>query len=198
MIKTKWQSVTCFIKLHYYKYRHIRLKIIVGSAGTKFNGWINTDINILDITSFSDWQKFFKNSEISNILAEHVWEHLTKEESKIALDNCFKFLKKDGRLRIAVPDGNFPDKDYINHVKPGGHGAGSDDHKILYTHATLCKELENAGFMVQLVEYFDENGRFLKNKWSAEEGFIHRSFEFDKRNENELKYTSLIIDGIKK
>ena len=68
----------------------------------------------------------------------------------------------------------------------------------MYTYTTLRKQLEDAGFIVQLVEYFDENGRFLKNKWSAEEGFIHRSFDFDKRNKNELKYTSLIMDGIKK
>lgn len=198
MIKTKWQYLKLLFKLHYYQYNNKKLKIIVGGAGTKFNGWINTDINILDITSSSNWQQLFKTNDLSNILAEHVWEHLTKDESKKALDNCFKFLKKGGRLRIAVPDGYFPDKDYINYVKPGGHGPGSDDHKILYTYVKLSNELEGAGFSIQLVEYFDESGRFWKNKWSVEEGFIHRSFDFDKRNKKEVKYTSLIIDGIKK
>lgn len=198
MLKTKLHDAVFRVKLRYYFYKYNKIKLVVGGAGTKFNGWITTDIDILDITSSNNWNKFFKINTVSNILAEHVWEHLTKEESKKALANCFKFLKMGGRLRIAVPDGNFPDKHYIDYVKPGGYGAGSDDHKILYNYETLGDELERSGFIIQLVEWFDENGRFFKNQWSTEEGFIHRSFEFDERNKNELKYTSLIIDGVKK
>lgn len=198
MIKTKWQYVNFIVYLHYFKKKNIPLKLNIGAGGTKISGWLSTDINTLEITSAHNWELFFESNEISNILAEHVWEHLTKGESKKALDNCFKFLKKGGRLRIAVPDGNFPDKNYINYVQPDGCGPGSKDHKILYTYTSLRDELEDAGFEVQLIEYFDENGFFVKNEWSAEEGFVHRSFEFDKRNKKELKYTSLIVDGIKK
>lgn len=198
MIKTKWRHLIFWFKLNYYRISNKNLRLVVGGAGTKFNGWIDSDIDILDIASLKNWQSLFKVGEISNIVAEHVWEHLTEEESKKALNNCFKFLKTGGRLRIAVPDGYFPDKNYIDYVKPGGYGAGSDDHKRLYTYITLSTELAEAGFKIQLVEYFDENGHFFKNKWSKEEGFIHRSFEFDKRNKTELKYTSLIIDGMKK
>lgn len=197
-LKHNLRHTIFLITFNHAKLKKKNIKLIVGGAGTIVRGWLNTDGNTLDITSVDDWSKYFEVNGISNILAEHVWEHLTEDDSKKALDNCFKFLKKGGRLRIAVPDGNFPDKEYIDFVKPGGTGIGSDDHKLLYTHETLRKRLEESGFVVEMVEYFDDSGHFLRNKWSVEDGFIHRSFEFDKRNKNELKYTSLILDGIKK
>ena len=68
------------------------------------------------------------------ILAEHVWEHLDCFAAIVAAQNCFKYLKPGGYIRVAVPDGWHPDKDYIDYVKPGGWGAGSDDHHVLYTY----------------------------------------------------------------
>lgn len=198
MLKTKLQDAIFRVKLLYCFYKYKNTKFSGDCAGTKFNGWINTDIDILDITSLGNSNKLFKIDSISNILAEHVWEHLTKEESKKALDNCFRFLNKKGRLRIAVSDNHLSDKDYIDYVKPSGYGVGSDDHKVLYTYTTFSDELENSGFMVQLVEYFNESICFFKKKWFAEEGFVLRIFEFNERNKNELKYTSLILDGVKK
>ncbi|WP_135606162.1 hypothetical protein [Methanococcoides sp. NM1] len=65
-----------------------------------------------------------------------------KRGIKKALDNCFKFLKKGGRLRIVFLDENFPDKDYINYIKPEVHGAILDDHKILYTIQHLVMNLQ--------------------------------------------------------
>ena len=131
-------------------------------------------------------------------MAEHVWEHLIIEDAKIGLENCYKYLKKGGRFRIAVPDGFHPDPDYINYVKPGGHGAGADDHKVLYNYKSFGKCLEESGFRVNLLEYFDEQGNFHYQEWDPEDGMIKRSKRFDKRNKDgKLNYTSLIIDGIK-
>ena len=73
-----------------------------------------------------------KNS-ISNILAEHVFEHLDFQQGVIAINNCYEYLEVGGSIRIAVPDGNFPNEDYIKYVKPNGTGLGAMDHKILYT-----------------------------------------------------------------
>ena len=196
-IKILFLKIRFLSRLNWYKHKSKELKILVGGGKTKFKDWIHTDINILDVALTKNWKNYFNKNEISNILAEHVWEHLTIKESKLALKNCYTFLKKGGRLRIAVPDGYSPDKNYINMVKPGGFGCGSDDHKILYNYEKLKKEVESVGFSVELVEYFDKKGDFIKNKWSAKDGFINRSFDYDKRNKHGLKYTSLIIDGVK-
>ena len=174
------------------------IRIVVGSSGVFDDGWLPTDIEILDILKDADWRRLFKNYPIKAILAEHVWEHLSKNEGIIAARNCYKYLKKSGYLRIAVPDGHFPDSEYINYVKVGGVGAGAKDHKVLYTYKTLEHILKTAGFSVKLLEYFDEYGVFHFNDWDPADGKIHRSKRFDPRNSNDqLKYTSIIIDAIK-
>jgi len=174
------------------------LKIIVGSAAIKQEGWISTDYPLLDLTDSRTFAGFFDSSSVSNILAEHVWEHLSLEEGAKACSNCFVYLKQGGLLRIAVPDGYHSDPDYIAQVKPGGYGLGADDHKVLYNYRTLSAILENAGYKVRLLEWFDEQGKFHHEDWNVEDGLIRRSTRFDPRNSaNPTAYTSLIIDAIK-
>jgi predicted SAM-dependent methyltransferase len=131
-------------------------------------------------------------------LAEHVWEHLSETESKKALTECYRYLKPSGMLRIAVPDGYHPDPSYIEYVRPGGKGVGSEDHKILCNYKLLTEKLKYSGFCVELLEYWDENGQFHFNDWAPEDGHVLRSKRFDPRNRNgALVYTSLIADAIK-
>lgn len=175
------------------------MKLIIGAADTVQDGWISTDIRDLDVTKESNWINILGLELADNILSEHVWEHLTPEQSDIANKNVFKFLRPGGKYRIAVPDGFHRDPNYIEYVKPGGYGAGAFDHKVLYNYKTLSKSLENSGFVIDLLEYWDENGIFHHNDWDLLEGKIERSMNFDDRNKGgELKYTSLIIDAIKK
>lgn len=176
-----------------------KIKFNVGSGGfNNDNQWYATDIDSLNITKNGDWLKLLLTLRIDNIMAEHVWEHLTETQTALANRNCYKYLKKKGRLRIAVPDGFHPDKEYIEHVRPGGIGAGADDHQILYTYLSLKEKLETAGFQVQLLEYWDEFGEFHFVDWTDEGGHIVRSRRYDERNKSGiLSYTSLIVDAIK-
>lgn len=177
---------------------HEPRRIIVGAEGSTQNGWVSTEINVLNLLKDDDWKSCFTVNYIDNILAEHVWEHLTLEEGVIAASTCFKYLKFGGRLRAAVPDGFHPDKAYIEWVKPNGTGPASDDHKLLYTYRSFKGIFEQAGFQVKLLEYFDENGVFHFNEWSPDEGLIMRSKQFDKRNaDGRLNYTSIILDAVK-
>ena len=174
------------------------LKIVIGASGHYQENWIPTDIEYLNLLDYKTWDNFFNPNSLDAILAEHVWEHLTLDEGIVAANNCFKFLKKGGYLRIAVPDGYHPDKTYIDCVKPGGHGDGADDHKLLYNVDIMCTYLEEIGFQVKPLEYFDQSGNFIYNEWNPNSGMIMRSKRFDHRNkEGKLKYTSLIIDAIK-
>lgn len=174
------------------------IKLVVGASGVFEQGWLPTDIHTLNLLKPQNWNFFFKNHPVDAILAEHVWEHLTLENGKIAAKTCYTFLKEGGYVRVAVPDGFHPDKTYIDYVKPGGHGAGADDHKVLYNYRLFKEVFEQAGFTVQLLEYFDENGQFHYREWNKNEGMIHRSSRYDERNEGgQLKYTSLILDAKK-
>lgn len=179
--------------------RKKKLKFNVGSADVNFDkNWYASDINTLNLTVEKDWKRLLFFLRLDNIMAEHVWEHLSELDTELANKNCFKFLKKGGVLRLAVPDGLHPNQEYIDYVKPGGNGAGADDHKILYDYKIMTERLEDVGFQVELLEYWDEEGEFHFKDWTDDGGHIRRSKRYDQRNQNgNLNYTSLIIDAIK-
>jgi|WetSurSiteA1Bulk_404760.scaffolds.fasta_scaffold00655_7 predicted SAM-dependent methyltransferase len=203
LILIKWiyyRLKDILLRAHIFMNINVRkkIKVIIGSGGNNLKGWISTDIDQLDITNKEDWLKYFKRANIDVIIAEHVWEHLTEYGAKMAAQNCYNFLKTGGYIRVAVPDGHFPDKEYIKRVKPMGSGPGADDHKVLYNYKTLSGIFVNAGFNVKLLEYWDENGQFHSTSWNAEDGLIRRSSVYDTRNKNgKLEYTSIILDAEK-
>lgn len=179
-----------------------KINIGAGPDGKReeYQEWVSVDKDILDITDEKAWLKFTPGyNSLDNILAEHVWEHLTDEDTQLANKNCYKFLKSGGKLRIAVPDGLHTDKEYVENVKPGGKGIGSDDHKILYNFEIMVERLKDAGFeKIILLEYWDKEGNFNHHEWKIEDGFIKRSKNHDPRNKGgKLGYTSLIVDAIK-
>lgn len=188
-------SVEIFFQFNLLKKR----KLTIGSSKIKLGKeWILSEYDALDASKKSDWQRLFGDERLTNILAEHVWEHIPDEETRLSNQNCYDYLQKGGRIRIAVPDGNNPDKDYIEHVRVGGSGVGADDHKILYTYTVMKNRLEKAGFRVELLEYWDEHGKFHYTDWTTDGGMIHRSRRYDPRNQGgKLGYTSLIVDGVK-
>ena len=171
---------------------------MLGAGGTVDAGWISTDIDTLDISSRRAWRRLFAPASIDALLAEHVWEHLDRETAHEAARLCFEFLRRGGYLRVAVPDGLHPDPAYREWVRPGGIGPGADDHKVLYDYRSLEKVFADCGFRVEMLEHFDEGGRFVSSHWDAERGMIHRSKRFDKRNTSgALNYTSIIVDAFK-
>lgn len=174
------------------------IRLVIGSGFTFVKGWLHTDIETLNILKLEDWAAYFPENSVDRILAEHVWEHFNEADGKQAFRNCHTFLKPGGVLRVAVPDGFHPNPEYIDKVKIGGTGDGADDHKMLYNYQIMSSFLEDIGFKVIPLEYFDENGQFHQRPWRTEDGIILRSAAHDPRNRaGELVYTSLLIDAQK-
>lgn len=173
-------------------------KIVIGSSATGFSDWISTDKDTLDLLSPASWSSYLQPGSVDVILAEHVWEHLTPAQAATAASTCYTFLKPGGHLRVAVPDGFHPDPAYIDEVRPGGHGDGSFDHQVLYTHDTLAQVFTGAGFAVTLLEFFDADGKFHAQAWHPDDGMIRRSLHNDPRNAGgKPLYTSIILDAKK-
>jgi len=171
------------------------LNLVVGSGGMRLSGWISTDVQILDIANPEDWRRLFRAGSIDRILAEHVLEHLTLEQCRSALAEIHRYLKPGGRFRVAVPDGNRRDPAYVAEVSPP-----KDGHRVLFEKDRLRDLLEEAGFVVYPLEFFDQAGRFNCRDWDAADGLVRRSRRFDRQEAfrlGELCYTSLIADGIK-
>ncbi|WP_256003139.1 class I SAM-dependent methyltransferase [Pedobacter deserti] len=174
-----------------------KLQIIIGAHNTDYPDWYPTNIENLNLLNAESFRELFGDKKATRFLAEHVFEHLTYEQALVALKNCNRYLEKGGIVRIAVPDGFHPNPEYVDMVKPGGYGEGAHDHKILYDYHKLSKVFEETGFKPNLLEYYDEQGQFHYTDWNVEDGFILRSRRFDKRFNEPLGYSSLIIDGVK-
>jgi len=174
------------------------LKVIIGAGGTILQGWVATDLPLVDVADRISLMSWFQTSSVRAFLAEHVWEHLSTAQAQAAVGNCHQLLMPGGYLRIAVPDGLHPDPKYIDYVKPGGTGPGCDDHQVLYTYRTLADLFEAAGFEVCPLEWFDEGGQFHFREWDPNYGFVSRSTRYDERNtHNPTAYTSIIVDAFR-
>lgn len=172
-------------------------RVIVGAGPTAYDGWVGTDMQALNLLDESTWSRFVGPGSLDAILAEHVWEHLTPEQALVAARTCHRFLKPGGYLRAAVPDGLHPDPAYVAEVRPGGSGAGADDHKVLYTADTFARVFASAGFAPRLLEYFDADGTFHACDWNPADGMIKRSRRFDARNGGGPVYTSIVLDAVR-
>lgn len=180
---------------------HEPVRIIIGAGEQRWPGWIPTHREELDLMKPEDWEHSFKDRPADAFLCEHVLEHLTEADARFAIQTCYRWLKPGGYMRCAVPDGNFPDPDYQRLARVGGPGPKDHpaaDHKIVYDYVLLSDIFEQAGFIVDLLEYCDERGRFHYNQWFPDDGPVYRSLRSDHRNQGaEIKNVSLIIDAIK-
>lgn len=150
------------------------LKLHPGCGTVYKDGWINidnnSDNNIQKLDLKYDLRKGipFKDSSVDYIYNEHFLEHLTVKEGKVFLKECKRVLKKDGVLRIAMPDLETTVNEYFNpnwkednaerfkkfgltHIKTRAERiniAFRDwGHKWLYDREELERRLKEAGFI---------------------------------------------------
>lgn len=177
------------------------MKVMIGAGETTLPGWIATNETELNLVNRESFQQFFGQQKAQAMLAEHVWEHLTIDEGIVAAKNCYDYLEEGGYLRIAVPDGNFHDPDFLQLVQVGGPGPEDHPaftHKVLYDYQRLINVFEEAGFMIDLLEYCDEQEVFHYKYWNPADGKIGRSLRFDTRNSREkMGMVSIILDAHK-
>lgn len=171
------------------------LKVMLGAGPYQYDGWFQTDKDILDVTSSEDWSMLFAPASIDSLLSEHMLEHLSEDEARSALAECYRYLKPKGLFRLAVPDGYRRDPAYVTEVVPP-----NDGHKVLYNVDSLTALLQSVGFQTTPLEYFDAQERFHATTWNQDDGIILRSVRFDTQQafqRDGLFYTSLIIDARK-
>ncbi len=201
-----------------------KLKVAIGVASERQEGWQHFPQSELDVTRDEDWLAHFKPGTIDNILAEHVWEHLTWTQAQIATKNCFRFLRPGGRIRLAVPDTLHASQYIVDAVSATGSQAAEHNHLVDYNYQLMRKLLSGNGFDVQLLDWWDEQGNFHSHYTDGDgNGYIMRSYvnwpkhpnvyrepavhqkivqsvpEALRANfvERDISHTSLIVDGFK-
>ena len=169
------------------------LRVMLGAGPYQLDGWFQTDKDLLDVTSPEDWSILFTPDSIDSLLSEHMLEHLSEDEARTALAECYRYLKPEGLFRLAVPDGYRRDPAYVKEVAPP-----NDGHKMLYNIDSLSGLLQSVGFQTTPLEYFDAQEQFHATAWDEKDGMILRSVRFDTQQtfqRDGLFYTSLIVDA---
>lgn len=178
------------------------MKVIIGAGEQRWEGWLPTQQDDLDLTRPESFAAFFGESRADAFLCEHVWEHLHPHEARAAAALVLRYLRPGGVLRVAVPDGNHPDPAYLALVAVHGPGPAAD-HQVLYTLDTFRPVFEQAGFTVRPLEWWDDRQQFHRADCNADEAPVYRSSTLDHRNaawrggRGPLGFTSLILDAVK-
>lgn len=141
-------------------------------CGEKFHKeWINLDFcsdnklviahNLLKGIPFSD-------EEFDVVYHSHVLEHFSKNDGYIFLKDCYRVLKKDGIIRLAVPDLELIVKEYlqaIHDARKGNEEAKSNYDWIMLELLDQCVRHSTGGQMLAyLKQPVIKNQEFVYNR----------------------------------
>lgn len=133
------------------------IKIHLGSGSINLQGWINIDgIKLSHVHNYDEnfELKEFSDNSISEIYLCHVLEHFSFEDSEKLLLKLNSKLKKDGIIRLSVPNidmilDTYKDTNNLNILKNaimGGQNTKYDFHKSIYNKKELKDLLIRTGF----------------------------------------------------
>jgi len=160
----------------------------VGCGHNVLPGWFNTDLFTSKVVTHMDIKKPLNlpNNCLDALYAEHVIEHMTREEFTQFLREANRTLRAGGILRLVTPDLGFflnmvvgpanPSTDiYLNWFSGGGvcreiaaEAAlnaiiGDHGHRHVYTEGSLTAFLRNAGFTsIKRFQVGESNQQFLR------------------------------------
>ena len=147
----------------------------IGAGSTPLQGWLNTDLvpQSKDVVFLDVAEPLpFSANELDFIFHEHMIHQISHEAAAYLLDECFRVLKPNGRMRVATPDLQFLVDIYLgsHHTETqekfvrrtldlafpktgfyhGGfvvnHFIRGWDHQFIYDEATLSEALRRARF----------------------------------------------------
>ncbi len=83
-----------------------KLQIGTGDRNHCIEGWLNTCISGFGGAVFLDATKKFpiKDDSFDYIFSEHFIEHIKFEQAVFHLEECYRILKRGGKIRIVTPD----------------------------------------------------------------------------------------------
>ena len=81
----------------------------LGCGTNVMKGWLNTDLKAHGHVKYLDASHPFpiRSNNLDYIFSEHLFEHLSYEEGKFMLRECYRVLKPGGVLRLTMPTLDF-------------------------------------------------------------------------------------------
>ncbi|MBR8827045.1 MAG: methyltransferase domain-containing protein [Gomphosphaeria aponina SAG 52.96 = DSM 107014] len=153
-----------------------KIMLNLGCGQTRPSGWINTDSSLNSLSQklplisllvkkyhkstvydsnnahYMDLRKpwHFLSNSVDVVYASHVFEHLSSKTAKLFMSEAYRVLKKDGVIRIVVPDLYKLAKQYIVSYDQGQEKASNDFLFIANLHRESTYP-ENRNFLAKLI-----------------------------------------------
>ncbi len=113
----------------------------------------------------------FSDNTFSFVFSEHFFEHIWPDEAYALFRECFRVLRREGVLRISVPDADLrtyegpePIAFDAGTLAPSRHGwTHPGVHKTRWNIYLLRLLLFQAGFQVRPIVYCDKDGRYFSD-----------------------------------
>jgi predicted SAM-dependent methyltransferase len=191
------------------------LRVNVGCGTNVADGYVNIDLVSDPRVFFWDCRKSlpFDDESVDVIFSEHVVEHFEyPSQSSIFLKECHRCLKKDGVVRIVVPDGglylslfNLPSWEELVRVRPLIESKdGYTDRWLPATYKTKM-EFINAVFRQgtehKFIYDFETLERHMKDCGFADvrrQKFGVTGSPYDPLDSEERRLESLYVEGLKR
>jgi predicted SAM-dependent methyltransferase len=178
------------------------LKLNIGAGPNPIEGWYNVDLHaqVVGVGYLDATRPFpYPDETFDRIFTEHMIEHITYEDGRRMLAECYRVMKPGGRLRVSTPDLMFlvsllnqPSALEWQYVvwacevfTPGQPVCAESvvnnfvrawGHQYIYTRFTLDRVLVDAGFKLtcwpKVGESDDPEFRELENVGRMPEGFL--------------------------
>jgi predicted SAM-dependent methyltransferase len=141
----------------------------IGCGENYHNDWINLDIVPLTshILKYDILKKIpFPDDSVDILYHSHLLEHLQKNDGNKFINECYRVLKPEGIMRIAVPDL----EEIIN------------NYRIYLEKSTMGDKLAEANYDFTMLELFDqivrnfnggELGNFYKKGYAINSDFVY-------------------------
>ena len=173
----------------YFSNNKVR-KLNIGAGGASMSGWLNSDIEpkLKDILYLDATQDFpIEDNSFDYIFSEHMIEHITYNDAKRMISECFRILKPGGVIRISTPDLSFLVdlyKDNKSEVQTQFIRHSTDTwldtpyssvfvinnyvrawgHQFIYDSEVLCNLLKQFGFAkINTFQVLESNDKQLQN-----------------------------------
>jgi predicted SAM-dependent methyltransferase len=154
------------------------MKLNLGCGNDIRSGYINIDVrktraDVLQVDLEKEFLRFIPDESVDELLLKDFLEHLSWRVVENFLKDCFRVLKKGGKIIIQVPDieaivqqvvqnpnykfGDLEGFKAISYWIYGAQDYPENTHKSGFTRLTLKKLLEQIGFSIVKLETVGTN-----------------------------------------
>ncbi|MBD2104416.1 methyltransferase domain-containing protein [Leptolyngbya sp. FACHB-261] len=171
-------------------------KLHLGCGAIKFESWVNIDLHLSSRAADISWDLSqgipLEDGSCEFLYCEHFLEHMNAEQGVAFLRECYRVLRSDGVIRIAMPSldvlieksyqGNWREQDWL--TWPGFEFIQtraemlnicfrSWGHQWLYDREELYRRLSEAGFeKIRDVEWRVSDIAELRNRETRKDSFL--------------------------